>query len=200
MARGRVQGVLQRARDLCRGVARKGGQPLASGGPVHSPKDVASRWSRRHYQSWLRSRPLVAHRVGAAALRALILVGACLLLVAPALAGAEERIRSIRVWPARDYTRVTIETDVPLRYTSTALRDPERLVLDLEEIDFLSATDQIANKVKGEDPYVMALRAGRFKPGTVRIVIDLKAEVRPQIFTLLPIADYGHRLVLDLYP
>jgi N-acetylmuramoyl-L-alanine amidase len=122
------------------------------------------------------------------------------LLVAPALAGAEERIRSIRVWPARDYTRVTIETDVPLRYTSTALRDPERLVLDLEEIDFLSATDQIANKVKAEDPYVMALRAGRFKPGTVRIVIDLKGQVKPQIFTLLPIADYGHRLVLDLYP
>ena len=44
------------------------------------------------------------------------------------------------------------------------------------------------------------MRAARNKPGVVRVVLDLKSEVRPQIFPLKPVGDYGHRLVLDLYP
>jgi N-acetylmuramoyl-L-alanine amidase len=115
-------------------------------------------------------------------------------------ASADERIRSIRVWPAKDYTRLTIESDSPLRYTSTALKDPLRLVLDLEEVDFPSVAEQAAGKVVADDPHILALRTGRFKPGTVRLVIDLKTELNPQVFTLPPIGDYGHRLVLDLYP
>ena len=44
------------------------------------------------------------------------------------------------------------------------------------------------------------MRVGRFKPGVVRLVFDLKTEAEPQVFALRPIADYGHRLVLDVYP
>jgi len=121
-------------------------------------------------------------------------------LLLPALAGADERIRSLRVWPSQDYTRITIETAAEVRYELTSLKGPERLVLDLERVDFLSIVDQSANKVLGDDPYVAALRAGRFKPGAVRLVVDLKGEAKPQVFTLKPIGEYGHRLVIDVYP
>lgn len=140
------------------------------------------------------------HRACTPVLRALTALAVALALAAPSLAAAEERLRAIRVWPAKDYTRITLESDAPLRYSSITLKDPDRLVLDLEQVDFLSVTDQAANKVSADDPQITALRTGRFKPGTVRLVIDLKTEVKPQIFTLQPIGEYGHRLVLDLYP
>jgi N-acetylmuramoyl-L-alanine amidase len=140
----------------------------------------------------------VPDRPGARILRALIAVS--LALLAPAAAAADERIRSLRVWPSQDYTRITIETATEVRYELAALRNPERLVLDLESVDFLSIVDQSAKKVGAEDPYVAGLRAGRFKPGAVRLVVDLKGEARPQVFTLKPIGEYGHRLVIDVYP
>ncbi|HKC43664.1 MAG TPA: N-acetylmuramoyl-L-alanine amidase [Burkholderiales bacterium] len=117
-----------------------------------------------------------------------------------AAASADEPIRSLRVWPSADYTRVTVETSVALRYQLSSVKNPERLVVDLEDADFLSMMDQVANKVSPDDPHVANLRAGRFKPGTVRLVVDLKGEVKPQVFALQPIGDYGHRLVIDLYP
>ena len=135
---------------------------------------------------------------GARVFRALIAVG--LALLAPVAAGADERIRNLRVWPSQDYTRITIETGAELRYELTAIKNPERLVLDLENVDFLSIVDQSASKVLADDPYVTALRAGRFKPGAVRLVVDLKGEAKPQVFTLKPIGEYGHRLVIDVYP
>ena len=137
-------------------------------------------------------------RARARVVRALIALS--LALLAPVAAGADERIRSLRVWPSQDYTRITIETGTEVRYELTALKNPERLVLDLEAVDFLSIVDQSAKKVSADDPYVTALRAGRFKPGAVRLVVDLKGEARPQVFTLKPIGEYGHRLVIDVYP
>jgi N-acetylmuramoyl-L-alanine amidase len=80
------------------------------------------------------------------------------------------------------------------------VKDPERLVLDLEGVEFGAALAELNNKVATGDPYIDKLRVGRNRPGVVRLVLDLKAEVKSQVFTLKPIAEYGHRLVLDLYP
>lgn len=111
-----------------------------------------------------------------------------------------ERVRAIRVWPAPEYTRVTLESAEPLQHHLSIVKDPERLVLDLEGVDFPSVQEGFAGKVSPSDPYIGNLRVGRFKPGVVRVVLDLKAEVKPQIFTLAPVGEYGHRLVLDIYP
>jgi N-acetylmuramoyl-L-alanine amidase len=113
---------------------------------------------------------------------------------------SETQIAAARVWPAQDYTRVTLETQEPVKYALLSLKDPERLVLDLEGVDITATLTELAEKVGVNDPYVRSMRIGRFKPGVVRLVFDLKSEVRPQAFTLAPIGDYGHRLVLDLYP
>jgi N-acetylmuramoyl-L-alanine amidase len=73
-------------------------------------------------------------------------------------------------------------------------------VLDLETNDLPAALAELNGKVAADDPYIQGLRVARNRPGVVRLVLDLKAEVKPQIFTLPPIADYGHRLVLDIHP
>jgi len=129
--------------------------------------------------------------------------GLCALVLSQLALAAEppaERVRAVRVWPAPEYTRVTLESAEPLRHHLIAIKDPERLVLDLEGVDFPSVQEGFGGKVSPSDPYIGSLRVGRFKPGVVRVVLDLKTEVKPQIFTLAPIGDYGHRLVLDIYP
>ncbi|MGE5027262.1 MAG: N-acetylmuramoyl-L-alanine amidase [Betaproteobacteria bacterium] len=122
------------------------------------------------------------------------------LLVAAASAHAGIGIASVRVWPAADYPRVTLESAVPVKYQFLSVKNPERLVLDLEGVDLNAALEGLAGKVAANDPYIRLVRVARNKPGVVRVVLDLKAEVKPQLFTLPPYGEYGHRLVLDIYP
>ncbi len=107
---------------------------------------------------------------------------------------------AVRIWPAADYTRVTLEHDAPLKYTHFTVENPDRLVVDIEGVEFNSILDSLARKVATDDPYIKLLRAGRFKPGVVRLVMELKTKVTPQVFELKPAGEYGHRLVLDVYP
>ncbi|MDR2637235.1 MAG: N-acetylmuramoyl-L-alanine amidase, partial [Zoogloeaceae bacterium] len=115
-------------------------------------------------------------------------------------AGGKPTFRDVRVWPAEDYTRVTLELNAPVQFTHFTLEDPDRLVVDIEGVEFNEVLETLANKVAADDPYIKLLRAGRFKPGVVRLVIELKTRVAPQAFTLQPVGEYGHRLVLDVYP
>ena len=119
---------------------------------------------------------------------------------APAAAQSGGQITAARTWPAQDYTRITLESQEPLKYSVLNLKDPERLVLDLEDVEVNATLTGLAEKIGANDPYVKGMRVGRFKPGVIRVVFDLKSEIKPQVFTLAPVADYGHRLVLDLYP
>lgn len=109
-------------------------------------------------------------------------------------------ILAVRIWPAADYTRVTLEHDAPLKFNYFTVENPDRLVVDIEGVEFNSVLDSIAKKVEADDPYIKLLRAGRFKPGVVRLVMELKTKVNPQVFNLKPVGEYGHRLVLDVYP
>ena len=120
--------------------------------------------------------------------------------VTPVAAQTATQITTARVWPSPDYTRVTLETQAPVKYAVMSVKDPERLVLDLEGVDITAVLTGLNEKVGANDPYIKSVRVGRFKPGVTRVVFDLKGEIKPQVFTLAPIADYGHRLVLDLYP
>jgi N-acetylmuramoyl-L-alanine amidase len=116
----------------------------------------------------------------------------------PAIAG--EVVASARIWPARDYTRLTLESKAPLKFHLFSLAHPDRLVLDLEGVEPGEALNSLEGKVSGDDPYIGKLRVARNRPGVLRLVLDLKSEVKPQVFTLKPIGEYGYRLVLDVYP
>ena len=109
-------------------------------------------------------------------------------------------ISSARIWPAQEYTRLTLESTKPIRHNLFTLQNPERLVIDLEDVDINAALNELTSKIGNNDPYIKSMRLGRFKAGVVRLVFDLKAEVKPQLFNLNPVAEYGHRLVLDIYP
>jgi N-acetylmuramoyl-L-alanine amidase len=128
------------------------------------------------------------------------LIGCLLVPLYGAPALAQEQIVAARIWPARDYTRVTFESRQPLKYELFTVKQPQRLVLDILDVDMGPTLAELRGKVTEGDPYIKGLRAGRNRPGVVRIVLDLKTEVEAQAFTLAPIGDYGHRLVLDIHP
>lgn len=113
---------------------------------------------------------------------------------------AGSSILAVRVWPASEYTRVTLEYDQPVKYTHFTVENPDRLVVDIEGVEFNKVLESLSGKVDADDPYIRLLRAGRYKPGVVRVVMELKTKVAPQVFTLAPVGEYGHRLVLDVYP
>ena len=116
------------------------------------------------------------------------------------LSAAQAQVVSTRIWPAKDYTRVTLESKGELKYELFTVKDPERLVLDLEATALSPALAELHGKVTADDPYIEKLRVGRNRPGVVRLVLDLKTAVTAQAFALRPVAGYGHRLVLDIYP
>ncbi|HEX6317651.1 MAG TPA: N-acetylmuramoyl-L-alanine amidase [Burkholderiales bacterium] len=122
------------------------------------------------------------------------------LLALAFLAPAHAQVLASRIWPAPDYTRLTLESKSDVKFTLFSLKSPERLVLDLETDELSGALAELAGKVAADDPYIQGLRVAHNRPGVIRVVLDLKADVKPQIFTLPPIAEYGHRLVLDIYP
>ena len=113
---------------------------------------------------------------------------------------AEVAVSSARIWPAQDYTRLTLESKQPIHYNLFTIKNPDRLVIDLDDVAINATLNELASKVGNDDPYIKSVRVGRFKPGVVRLVLDLKAQVKPQLFSLQPVAEYGHRLVLDVYP
>ena len=125
---------------------------------------------------------------------------AALVLLACTLGDVQAQVVSSRIWPAQDYTRLTLESKAPLKHSVFGVKDPQRLVLDLETDDMSPALLELHGKVASEDPYIEGLRVARNRPGVIRVVLDLKSDVKPQVFTLAPIAEYGHRLVLDIYP
>ncbi|MDH0867563.1 N-acetylmuramoyl-L-alanine amidase [Mitsuaria sp. GD03876] len=123
--------------------------------------------------------------------------------VLPALAASVANAASIvavRVWPAADYTRVTIESDRQLAAKSFLAANPDRLVIDIDGLSLDAGLKELLGKVKPDDPYIAGVRVGQNQPRVVRIVLDLKQAVAPQVFTIEPVAAYKNRLVLDLYP
>jgi N-acetylmuramoyl-L-alanine amidase len=110
------------------------------------------------------------------------------------------QILAVRVWPAEDYTRVTLETDSELKVSHFSVKNPERLVVDIEGLMLNETLKEIVAKIQTNDPYIEQVRVGQNRPSVVRLVFDLKAEINPQVFSLKPVGDYKHRLVFDLYP
>jgi N-acetylmuramoyl-L-alanine amidase len=133
--------------------------------------------------------------------RTVLKAGGTLLLslLAPFPAMAAQ-ILGVRVWPADDYTRVTLENDADLKATHFLIKNPDRLVVDVEGIDLNPTLKSLVAKIQPNDPYIKQVRVGQNKPNVVRLVFDLKEEVNPQVFALKPVGEYRYRLVFDLYP
>lgn len=133
--------------------------------------------------------------------RTLLKAGGTLLISVIASGPAQAaQIMAVRVWPADDYTRVTLENDTNLKTSHFIVKNPERLVVDIEGLELNATLKELVAKIQPNDPYIRQVRVGQNRPGVVRLVFDLKEEINPQVFTLAPIGEYKHRLIFDLYP
>jgi N-acetylmuramoyl-L-alanine amidase len=132
--------------------------------------------------------------------RDLLQSGALVLLLGAHHLARGASIMAVRVWPAPDYSRVTIESDTALKAKQFFVPSPPRLVVDIEGVQLNAALKELVAKVGPADPTIEGIRVGQYAPGVVRLVVDLKQPISPQVFTLSPVAAYQHRLVFDLYP
>ena len=131
---------------------------------------------------------------------AIVRMGALVLMLGASQLARGATIVAVRVWPAADYTRVTIESDGALSARHFIAENPSRLVIDVDGLDLSAELRELVGKVQADDPYIAQVRVGQYQPRVVRLVIDLKQSVKPQLFSLLPVAAYRNRMVFDLYP
>jgi N-acetylmuramoyl-L-alanine amidase len=132
--------------------------------------------------------------------RELMQSGALVLMLGLQQLARGATILAVRIWPAPDYSRVTIESDTELKFKQFFVAIPPRLAVDIEGIDLNPALKELVAKVGAADPNIAGIRVAQNAPGVVRLVVDLKQAISPQVFTLAPVAAYRHRLVFDLYP
>ncbi len=133
--------------------------------------------------------------------RALKRLGTLALLLAARHGARAAGIVAVRLWPADDYTRLTIESDAALSARHFLTEEgPPRLVVEIDALELDNTLRELVGKVRADDPFIAALRVGQYRPKLVRLVLDLKQPVKPQQFSLSPVAAYRHRLVVDLYP
>jgi N-acetylmuramoyl-L-alanine amidase len=110
------------------------------------------------------------------------------------------QLSAVRLWPSPDYTRITLEAKQPVGYKYFTLSNPERLVIDLEGVEAGPMLDSMIKQLSADDPFIASIRVAMNRPGVMRVVLDLKTPVKPSVFQLQPLEQYGHRLVVDLYP
>lgn len=126
--------------------------------------------------------------------------GSLVLMLGPKELAWGAQLLAVRVWPAADYTRVTLESDTELKAQYFSVPNPDRLVIDVEGLELNAQLKELVRKVSSDDPYIAGIRVGQNKPKVARLVIDLKQAIKPQVFGLAPVAAYQHRLVFDLRP
>jgi N-acetylmuramoyl-L-alanine amidase len=110
------------------------------------------------------------------------------------------QLSATRLWPSPDYTRITLEAKQPVSYKYFTLTNPDRLVIDLDGVEAGAVLNALIGQLSADDPFIGAIRVGMNRPGVMRLVLDLKTPVKPSVFQLQPLEQYGHRLVVDLYP
>jgi N-acetylmuramoyl-L-alanine amidase len=121
-------------------------------------------------------------------------------LLFPSHIFAKNMIQSARVWPAREYTRVTLESIKPISNDQMILKNPDRLVIDLHDIDLNDDLKNLSTKILSSDPNIKQIRVAKFNSQVSRVVIELRAESKINIFSLKPAGGYKYRLVIDIYP
>ncbi len=118
----------------------------------------------------------------------------------PGISAAQVALTAVRVWPAPEYTRLTLESATPLRYTVASQSNPARLVLELQNVQANTVLEALPARIGANDPLIARAEVQRGSGDGTRIVLHLRAEARPQAFALRPVASYAHRLVVDVYP
>ncbi|BBH44036.1 N-acetylmuramoyl-L-alanine amidase [Pseudomonas sp. KU43P] len=127
-------------------------------------------------------------------IRALVAVVGLLLTAVTVDALAVTQVKSMRLWRAPDNTRLVFDLSGPVQHSVFTLSAPDRLVIDIN-----GATLAAPLNVSTSNTPISSVRSAQRTPTDLRVVVDLKKSVTPKSFTLAPNAQYGNRLVVDLY-
>jgi N-acetylmuramoyl-L-alanine amidase len=127
-------------------------------------------------------------------IRALVAVVGLLLTAVTVDALAVTQVKSMRLWRAPDNTRLVFDLSGPVQHSVFTLTAPDRLVIDIN-----GATLGGSLNVATSNTPINSVRSAQRTPTDLRVVVDLKKAVTPKSFTLAPNAQYGNRLVVDLY-
>jgi hypothetical protein len=104
------------------------------------------------------------------------------------------------VLPVSEYTRITIESDVAIAYSTLTLKNPDRIVLDLKNISDINKIKALSKSLLPNDATIKQIRVAKFQQNTTRVVIDLRANATPKITQYPPASGYQYRLALDVVP
>jgi len=124
------------------------------------------------------------------------LIALFLLLLSLPLQAQQVDIRGARIWTAPDRTRFVLDTAAPVSHKIFPLEHPYRLVIDVPDARL---KDKLPT-IKANEPLLIGIRSGVRGGNDLRLVMDLKQQVRAKSFLLQPNEQYGHRLVVDLAP
>lgn len=127
-------------------------------------------------------------------IRALVAVVGLLLAALAVDAVAATQVKSVRLWRAPDNTRLVFDLSGPVQHSVFTLTSPDRLVIDIN-----GATLGGPLNVPTANTPINSVRAAQRTPTDLRVVVDLKKAVTPKSFVLAPNAQYGNRLVVDLF-
>ncbi|ORU89584.1 MAG: N-acetylmuramoyl-L-alanine amidase [Cycloclasticus sp. symbiont of Poecilosclerida sp. M] len=119
-----------------------------------------------------------------------------LLLSSQFVLAAPANIDSLRFWTAPDHTRLVFGTSSPVEHKIFMLANPARLVIDIEDSGFKADIPAFSSN----HALIDRVRHGKRNKGGLRVVLDLKQTIKPKSFLLKPNSQYGHRLVVDLFP
>lgn len=126
--------------------------------------------------------------------RAMVAAVGLLFLAVTVDAVAESKVNSVRLWRAPDNTRLVFDLTGPVQHSVFTLTSPDRLVIDIN-----GASLGAPLNVNTSNTPITAMRSAQRTPTDLRVVIDLKKAVTPKSFSLAPNAQYGNRLVVDLF-
>ena len=128
-------------------------------------------------------------------IRSLLLATGCLMILLGPRALASVQVEDVRLWRAPDHTRVVLDLSGPTTHKVLELKNPSRLVLDLND----AALAEALTDLPLEGTPIARVRSGIREGQDLRVVFDLSANVKPKSFQLAPNERTGHRLVLDLF-
>jgi N-acetylmuramoyl-L-alanine amidase len=118
------------------------------------------------------------------------------LLATVAFSAAAGEVQNLRVWAGPESTRAVLDLDQRVEYRLFTLDNPARVVIDIDDVNL----DQSLVLDEEHSGVIRRVRHGVREGHDLRVVLDLEGNVRPQSFLLAPAGEYGHRLVVDLYP
>ncbi len=118
---------------------------------------------------------------------------ALLLLSELALAGVAQ-VQGFRMWASPDSTRLVLDLSKKVSYILTKTDKPERVIIDIDQVQLATKKTRVSYK-KGA---IKTLRTAKKKNNKLRLVLDLRENIKPKSFLLKPNSKYGYRLVIDL--